>query len=682
MNAAGPDDEGLRVTSASSLWPALRRVLRSPWTWLLAALAVGAALSLTQGLTNWWDLINYHVHNPWALFHHREDIDLFSAGIQGYFDPLLDIPYYLVAYVWLPDHPYIIATLTGLPFGLLIFVSLLLARRVLAGPAGRGTAIRTLVVLATVAMAVSGTATWSQAFTITNEVLVSAIVLGALVLLIDAFGEAPPKLSLRRTLAIGALLGLAAGLKLTALAYAPAGGLLLLAACRDRRSALRNGAVFFAGWLVVFAISYGPWAAHLYARTGNPFFPMFNNVFQSPLAAAGSGSDTRFLPENLWEWLFYPFYWLSDRAQTVFPLPFRDARFALAYALGLATAVLAVATRRHGAGDDTTRPFGLLALLAFWFIAYATWLPLFSMLRYAIVLEVSGSILAAGALLYLMGRLVPQLPGIARIVLVGVLAAATIAYTRTPDLGHIPLQAPVFRSEVPNLGARPLVILANQPMGLLAPLIQRVQPDASFIGIPSCFTPGQWCYTGFYDYGLGRRMRVKIALHQGPMYVAYYADRIPALPQLDSFHISFDAGHCQAMHTNRTPDVMLCPARYVPDAPARPRSARQFHFAAQTERLNYRFTLASRWLQNPCGDTTQPGQVVFDWNAPSGIDGVRVYVVTPPSSQLKPFAGGAAHDKAETGPWVGAAQTFVFTDTSGHVLARSSIRYVPCGPDQ
>lgn len=661
--------------------PLLPGLLRSPWLWLFASLLVSALLSATHGLTNWWDLVNYHIYNPWALLHHREGLDLFPAGIQGYFDPLLDFPYYFVAYVWLPNHPRLVAALTGLPFGVLAFLMLLLTRRVLRAFGTYGPMARALTVMVVVAMALSGTSVWSQAFTITNEISVGAMVMGAVVLLVKSFdGPSARQLRPARALSIGILLGLAAGLKLTAITYAPAGGLLVLAACRDWKSALRNGAIFFSGWVAAFAISYGPWAMHLYESTGNPFFPMFNEVFHSPLAAAGhSGRDTRFLPQNTMEWLLYPFYWLSDNTQTVFPLRFRDARFALAYTLGLITVLTALAARLRKAGENRTPPQPLLALAAFWFIAYATWLPLFSMLRYAVVLEATGAILASAAVIYYLGQWLPRLSNAARTTAVIVLAVAIMGFTRIPDLGHVPLQTPIFEAEVPRLEPRPLIILANQPMGLLAPLIQHTNPGATFIGIPSCFTRGQWCFNGFYDYGLGRHMRDKIATHEGAMYVAYYADRLPAFPQLDAFHIAVDTDQCNVMRTNRTSNVALCPAHYQPGPiTQQPHGTPQFRLAAQIKTVEPNFSLSSHWLHNACSDTTQQGQLTFEWHAPTNVDHVRVFIESPPSLHLKPFAGGGGNGKATTGLWVASAQTFVFTDAAGHELARSSIGYVRC----
>jgi hypothetical protein len=660
----------------------LAGLLRSSWFWLLVALAVGSILSVMNGLSNGWDLINYHIYNPWALLHHRDGMDLLPASVQGYFDPLLDIPYYLVAYVWWPGHPWVVAALTGLPFGLLAFLALLLARRVLAGLLTRQSEItRTLTILAVVIVAMSGVSTWSQAFTTTNEILVSIPVLAAVILLVERFvgGSSARQMSPARALSIGVLLGVAAGFKLTAIVYAPAGGLLLFAACRGWKSMLRNGAVFFAGWVVAFVILYGPWAMHLYTSTGNPFFPLFNHQFQSQLASGDVPRDARFLPQSASEWLFAPFYWLDDHTWTVFPLQFRDVRFALILILGLAVAVIALIVRLRGAENIRTTPLPLLAVLGFWFIAYAVWLPLFSMLRYAIVLEVAGSILAAGAVLYLATLFFPRLPGIARTVLVLALAAGVMGFAHIPSYDRIPLQAPVFAAKVPRLGPHPLVILANQPMGLLAPLIQRTNHDATFIGIASCFTRDDWCYNAFYQHGLGSRMRDRIAKHEGTIYVAYYADRMPTLTQLDLFHVVVDTiGHCQVMHTNRTANVKLCPAHYQPGPLAHPRGAMRFRYAVRTRILDPSFKVDSRWLSNACGNSAALGQLAFEWQASPGTNNVQIFVEAPPSADRSLFASGAVAGNAKTGSWVKSGQDFVFTDGSGRLLARSSIGYARC----
>jgi len=657
------------------------RIIRSRWGWLAICLIAGMLLSLTRGLDNWWDLLNYHIYNPWALLHHRENVDLFAAGIQGYFDPLLDIPYYLIAFVWFPNHPAIVAALTGLPFGLLLFVTLLLVRNVLAPlTASMNPVARWTITLITLVMAVSGVSTWSQAFTTTNEVMVSAIVLGALVLLIGAFAAGPHyrHLSVRRAFAVGCLLGLAAGLKLTATVYAPAGGLLLLATCRDRRSLILFSLTFFAGWMFAFAAVYGPWAIHLYRQTGNPFFPMFNNFFHSSLIIADSGRDIRFLPLTISEWLFAPFYWLNDHTQTVFPLLFRDVRFALVFVLGLPAAIAALVPWRKSLAP---RSQALFAITFFWVFAYATWLNVFSMLRYAIVLEISASIIAVASLLYMARRFSRALPQYIQTSLVSGLIVATIWFARIPDLGHIPIEKHAFETDVPRLGNHSLVILASEPMGLLAPEIWQRAPETSFIGIPPCFARSQWCYASFYHYNLGVRMRQMIAKHRGPIYVAFYTDSIPSLSQLATFHIKIDLTSCQSVYNNRTPPIRLCAAHYSSSFKKSPIAALKFRLATNTVLRDPHFQLKHDWLKNPCSATQTLGQLTFTWRAPPSAKDVHIFLQPPPTYQRIPFTGGGLTGQAQTGKWVKATQIFLFVDRRGRELARSVISYRECSSE-
>lgn len=653
-----------------------RILLRREGPWLALCLAFGVVLSLSRGQTNWWDILNYHIYNPWSLFHHREAKDLFAAGIQGYFDPIADIPYYLISMVWLPDHPRLVAALASLPFGVLVYATLNMVRTIFADFELSGTLERRTLNLVTTIVAVSGVSTWSQAITTTNEVTVAVFVILSMTLLFSAFraGESGV-LTLKRSIAIGALLGLAAGIKLTAAIYAPAGGLLLLAACRDWRQAIRCGIAFFLAWLCLFLLSWGPWAWHLYERTGDPFFPMFNNLFHSPYSAQSGGRDTRFMPGNALQWLFYPLYWLDDSVQTVYPFAFRDARFAAAYLLGIASLLHAWMARKR---DPLNRNAPFIALAGFWILAYGTWLVIFSMLRYAIVLEISASVVALGAVMHFLRSKPGYRKAPLRLVTVVLFASSIIGFARIPDMGHVDFGNRTYSADVPELGHNPLIIFGNQPMGILAPLIVDTNPGATFVGLFSCFADNGWCHRGFYDYRLGRLMREKIASHRGSIYVAYYANRMPAMPQLTDFGVQFDSVYCSTMHTNRTPDVIICPANFDPQIIGSNAKPQHYRLALDTQAQIPDVHIHGSWINNPCTDVENPAQLDLKWHVPDDVPVVRIYIKAPPSSHMVLFAIAGSNGSVKTGKWVHAAQTFIFMDKKGNGIARSNIRYVPC----
>src|SRR5690242_18738499 len=76
-----------------------------PRTSLSASLLVPVAFGLIS--VSLWvdtnvDLFNYHLYNPFALLNGKLHIDLAAAGMQGYFNPVLDVPYYLATQHWPP----------------------------------------------------------------------------------------------------------------------------------------------------------------------------------------------------------------------------------------------------------------------------------------------------------------------------------------------------------------------------------------------------------------------------------------------------------------------------------------------------------------------------------------------------------------------------------------------------
>src|SRR4051812_35601818 len=87
-------------TAALEAWFGRRTaVLDHPRAPLIAALLMPLLfgfLSLALGQDDNWDLRNYHWYNPYALLNGRLQIDMAPAQWQSYFNPLIDVPYYLL----------------------------------------------------------------------------------------------------------------------------------------------------------------------------------------------------------------------------------------------------------------------------------------------------------------------------------------------------------------------------------------------------------------------------------------------------------------------------------------------------------------------------------------------------------------------------------------------------------
>ena len=209
------------------------------WLFLAWCLVVGAAASVWLGQDANFDLQSYHLYNGGALLNGRFQRDLLAAGMQSYLNPVLDALYAWLALGPLQDWPRGLAAVMGLWYGAVLFLAARIAARLYPG--------QPLGAVAGTLLGVTGVALVSQIGTSFNEVQSAAVMLGGVLALLQADRPA-------RSVAIaGALFGVAAGLKLTAIVFAPA-ALLAVVSLHPVRRSWRVGLVFGAGWLAGFAV--------------------------------------------------------------------------------------------------------------------------------------------------------------------------------------------------------------------------------------------------------------------------------------------------------------------------------------------------------------------------------------------------------------------------------------------
>ncbi len=432
-------------------------------TFVICAI-VGGLVSVHYKQDGSWDLLNYHLYNAYALLNARMGLDLWVAGMQTYFNPLLDVPYYVVSRWWLPDNPRCVAFLAGLPFGALIplvpWTAAVIWPRRDGGALLRIAAASLIGLTGTTLTSVIG----STSGDIPTAVLVMIGLLAVLTRLDDAAGWP------RACAMAGVATGLAAGLKLTNVFCAPALGMaVLFCSPADRRWA--GGAAFATAWCAGFLPPEVWWGARLWQHFANPLFPLFNGVFHSPWAGPGAARDTRFLPHSALAAIFYPFLWVSGRPFTVTEAPLYEPRFALAY-LGIA-AFLA----RHGLTRRRI-PRQILFLLIFTGIAYIVWETLFSIVRYAVVLEaLTGIWIILGLSAWLQS---PRFLALAGAVALGVIFIGEKPY----DGGRLKRYGrATFDISLPTVPDGAVIALTGRPMGFLVPLFP--QRGLSFVNTTS-----------------------------------------------------------------------------------------------------------------------------------------------------------------------------------------------------
>ena len=368
---------------------------------LALCLVVGVVASILIGQDSSWDLRNYHLYNPFAFMTGRFGLDFFPADQQTGFNPTIDIPYAYLALGPLADYPHLLAAYMGLPYGLLIFFTWLIAEHVFAPIAEPEKHI--WIGVATIT-AVTGAIDHSQIASTSNDDTIGMMVLAGLFCILCASRTWRwPHIVLG-----GLLFGLAAGLKLTALIYAPALVLALLVSLPLCNS-LRCSGFFSMGWLVGFAASYGWWGWTLWSKFGNPTFPLFNKIFKSPLGPIENLRDLRFMPHGIWQTLFYPFSWaINPNSHTVHEMMFRDPRIAFAFTAILICIFIVVRKPSHDRATHTQFTPPQKMTILFLVFSYALWLATTSILRYAVPIET----LSVLAFLLVIMRFSPSLSSI------------------------------------------------------------------------------------------------------------------------------------------------------------------------------------------------------------------------------------------------------------------------------
>ena len=507
--------------------------------WLGVCLSVGALLSIKLKQDAFYDTKNYHLYNAWALISGRYKHDIEPASKQSYFNPLLDLPYFLLSTGPLQHWPRTLAAVQGLWFGALCFMVLRIAFR-LAEYQGRKPHWSDLIAII---IGVSGTMAVSQTGIASNEIPLAVFVLLSLYLLMPLFHGVSEK-PLRAVFVAGLSCGLAAGLKSTAVVYVPALGLALLLAPVEIGRRLQWGVVFAASAGVAFLLSYGWWGWHLYQLSGNPFFPLFNQLFRSDLMPPVSMIDLRFMPRDGVQWAFHPFYWLKNQAHIVTEVPFADPRYALAMLslLLIATFTIFRPWQKKDA-DKTTTHACIRFITVFVSLSYLFWLMLFSILRYAVAIEAMTGIVmliaVQAVILFLRGhRIDMKSVGVS----MGVLLLLIAATTRYPDWGRIRFGKQVFTVSTGEIKPGSLVLIGGVPSAYIIPFFPNAK-QIDFIGL-----------NGFVrisnGYRLWNTIQQRLMEQKNPIYVVLRSDDKNDLDLLHRLIPDLSDLNCQPILSN------------------------------------------------------------------------------------------------------------------------------------
>lgn len=336
---------------------------------------VFGVLSILLGQDLNWDLRNYHFYNPYFFLKNRLLVDMAPAQLQTFFNPYLDLlHYFLIRYCPPKMAGFIIGGIQGMNF-LLMAVLIYIVADIKKH--------RIILSLLLAAASVYAANFISELGTTFNDNIVSLFVLLGLIFILRKNNASRPFIF---TLVAGLFLGISAGLKLDNLVYYIGVAFAVLLLDSGIKNKIKEQLYLFSGLIAGLLASSGFWFYKMFSMYGNPFFPLYNNIFHSSYNICKLVTD-KFIPDDFFQWIAYPLVFTFDPTQ-VSQLPFFDMRFMAAYIALFVILIYTVLPKIFKSFKplNTENRKGIFIIIFFSF-SYLVWMILTSSYRYALLLE-------------------------------------------------------------------------------------------------------------------------------------------------------------------------------------------------------------------------------------------------------------------------------------------------------
>lgn len=440
-----------------------RRLGESPIRWTVLWVMTWAIMVSLTPVDSSFDVLHYQILNGWSAWEGRLETDLAPAGLHSYFNPL----YNMFTSAMIQALPGVIVSfILGVTQAFALVILYCLCSRILrsVGYENRLGALLT---------ALSGFFSYSMLFmtsSIRNDHVLAMCFLLGLLCLIPKTGEG---VGWRRAGLAALVTGLAIGLKLTAIVYAPGlAAAILVAVPGTRERILAVGAAAIAGLAGIFTTG-GWWFFKLWTLFGNPVFPLMNGVFKAPLGPTENFRDERFLPETFWDALFYPVLgaWRENEYVGSF---LQDFQLGLVYIGLLLTGFILVRNWHRGAlANAMPRPVLLLAATCLAILI--PWLVMFGLSRYIMAVYMLGPLLFVSSVLVIFKA---QVSPSRMIIALSVLLVACMVSGRSLDMRRSVISEPfgayvtVEQPASVDFSNATVIFTGHYPSAFLAPYIE------------------------------------------------------------------------------------------------------------------------------------------------------------------------------------------------------------------
>ena len=270
--------------------------------------------SIYLGFDRSLDVFNYHIYNPFAFLNDRLTTDFMPASKESYFNPLMDIPYYL-AVKYLNNYPYLVGFLGGFSYALFLFMIYKITNLIFRD------CLPNLFTEVSVIMASGVYEVLSNIGSLSHDIFIFDLILIVLYLLLNSWGKYCPKL----LFVCGFISGVALGLKYSAIMFITTLVLSSLFFYKEFKNPIKLLLYYASGGALGFFLTNGWWMYYLWSVFGNPLFPYFNWLFDSPYIIQDntfSSSFQRHVPEEYYKVWLYPFFFRFDHRLQIFEIVF------------------------------------------------------------------------------------------------------------------------------------------------------------------------------------------------------------------------------------------------------------------------------------------------------------------------------------------------------------------------
>ncbi|HTT99549.1 MAG TPA: hypothetical protein VMF58_15985 [Rhizomicrobium sp.] len=515
------------------------RLTPREWLFLAATIAFWAGFVVFLGKDTSWDFRNYHWYIPYAFLNHRMGMDIAVAHLASYYNPFLDIPFYLLA---THTSSWLSLAVLGAVQGANVVPLYVIGRQSLLVDDHKLYAGLLALLGQTGGLGINlyGTHYYDN--------VMSLFIFTSLAIIVVHF-ETLRSGALWKTATLSAIAtlvtGLTVGLKLPEAPFALGIAAALIVIGGDWKhlgTRVIAGAIFGAAGMALFA---APWMLQMEHLTGNPLFPYFNEHYHSALAVGRNYRDLRFVPTHFWREILFPIYFSYDWS-IADDIPFKDIRVATAYVAVIVAAIFWLFGKRSK--EPLMQPEIVRVLFAFATVSYIAWLKVFGIYRYILALEMLAPLLIAASV-----GLLP-LPRRTQMIALGCLFFAALVFTRPDYLERAPLGDPYVDVAVPKIAdPRHTMILmtGDDPLGFIAPSLP---PEIPILRIDG------WMITPKDGSGLTKIMRKRVAAWKGDRYLIADANNmLRAHDALKDYGLAIVWTKCSLFDTNLIGAYQLCP---------------------------------------------------------------------------------------------------------------------------